>query len=177
MKLKGPQRHRKRTGKSLVRPVLLVFFAAAAFFLTHSVPVSKARASAGNYAGTLDSEGVARLIRAKGPPTVIVMMASWCGPCRGELPTLNKLYEKYRPRGLRMFGLSFEIGGPSTLQPILDRFHVRFPVYCVPEEILSEYGITAIPLLFLIRNGKVMERIKGSHEEAFLENKIHELLR
>lgn len=163
-------------GKSLTGRLLLGFIAAAAFFPTNPSPTSKAGELPGAYAGTLDREGVAGLIQAKGSPTLFVMMASWCGPCRGELPSLNRLYEKYRPQGLKMVGLSFEIGGPSALRPMLDRFNVRFPVYCVPEGILSEYGITAIPLLLFIRNGRVVQKIEGSRDEAFLESKIKEFL-
>ncbi len=125
----------------------------------------------------INQAGIHRLMTDKGSPRLIIHMASWCGPCRQELPALIRLYSRYRSRGVEFFGLSFEIGGPSTLQALLDRVKINFPVYFAKEDILRDLKITAIPVLYLIRDGIIVEKIVGARSEAFLDQKLGEFLR
>jgi len=127
--------------------------------------------------GKINKAGMERLIQAREGPRIIVMMASWCGPCRKNLPSLIKLYEKYRPGGLSMIGISFEYAGPSAIQGILDRLSANFPVYCAEDDILRDYEIHAIPMLIFIRDGKIVEKIIGSRTEDLLDRKIGDFLK
>ena len=127
--------------------------------------------------GTIDRAGVKKLLGAKDGPSIIIMIASWCGPCREELPALTKLYSKYRSDGLKMVGLSFEYGGRAAIQTVLDRFHVNFPVYCADDQVLRDYHISSIPMFFLIKDGYIVEKLMGRRTEKFLEGRIRELLK
>jgi cytochrome c biogenesis protein CcmG/thiol:disulfide interchange protein DsbE len=125
---------------------------------------------------TIDSAGIARLIKTS-DEAVIVAMAAWCLPCRAELPVLVKMYNKYKSQGLRMVGISLDPGGPSAIKPILDRAHVNFPVYWAGEKVAYDLRIQAIPLLLLIKNGSIIERILGQIPEVFLDKKLNDLLK
>lgn len=107
----------------------------------------------------------------------MVVLATWCFPCRQELPMLVKVYDKYKSHGLEMVGISVDLGGPSMIQPLLDRAHVNFPVYWAGEEVIRDLNIRGIPLLFLIKEGEIVEEVMGKQSEAFLEKKINELLK
>ncbi|MFH1349430.1 MAG: TlpA disulfide reductase family protein [Pseudomonadota bacterium] len=124
----------------------------------------------------IDRDGINRLLEAGEGPHVIIVMASWCGPCREELPALIKLYSKYKPYGLKMVGLSFEFGGCSTLMELLEKARVNFPVYWAEHEVLFDYDIPAIPVLLLIKNGKIVAKIVGKRDEDFLDKKIRSLI-
>ncbi len=104
------------------------------------------------------------------------MMASWCGPCIRELPTLDKLYRRYRNRDLDIIGVSLDFEGPAAMQPIVDSLDVRFPVYWMDEAGVRTYNISGIPLLWVVKNGQVREKILGSRSESFLEKKILQLI-
>jgi thioredoxin-like negative regulator of GroEL len=123
----------------------------------------------------IDSAGIDKLIK-ESEGTVLVVLAAWCFPCRQELPTLVKLYNKYKSQGLEMVGISLDFA-PSMTQPMIDKAHVNFPVYWAGEKAVQELNIRAIPLLWLIKKGKMVQEIMGTQSEAFLEKKICELLK
>ncbi|MBW1742696.1 MAG: TlpA family protein disulfide reductase, partial [Deltaproteobacteria bacterium] len=108
---------------------------------------------------------------------VMVVLAAWCFPCLQELPTLVKLHDKYKSQGLEMVGISVDRGGPYMIQQVRDKGHVNFPVYWAGEEAVRALDIRAIPLLFLVKDGEVVQEIMGKQSEAFLEKKITQLLK
>lgn len=108
---------------------------------------------------------------------VIVVMAAWCGPCIKELPDLVKLFDKYRHKGLNMIGISIDLEGPNAMQPYLDKYRVNFPVYWVGEKAVGELNIYGIPMIMLVKNGKVIEKIVGKHSRKFLDKAIKNFLK
>jgi thiol-disulfide isomerase/thioredoxin len=117
------------------------------------------------------------LMKNKSNRSLVVAMASWCGPCRDELPFLVRLNSKYKDKGLKVIGISLDSGGPEAMQKVADRAKVNFPIYWAGEEAAERYGIYAIPMLYLIKNGKVIDKIPGQQSEAALERKINGLLK
>jgi len=124
-----------------------------------------------------DLAGMNKLMSANEGSRLIVIMASWCAPCRKELPELVKLYDKYRKHGLKMIGISIDEEGPSVIVPLLEKSEVNFPVYWVGDGAVDAYQLTAIPTIFLIKNGKIIERITGITSGDSLDKKLSELLR
>lgn len=106
----------------------------------------------------------------------VVFTASWCGPCKKELPSLIKLNRKYKEKGLLMIGLSLDYGGISAMQPVVDKYKVDFPVYWGGEPAMTAFNISSIPLLYLINNGKIIEEINGNRSYDFLKTRIINLL-
>jgi thiol-disulfide isomerase/thioredoxin len=107
---------------------------------------------------------------------MIVAMAAWCRPCRKELPVLNRLYMKYKNQGLSLIGVSVDPGGPKAIQPVITKAGVTFPVYWVGDDAVRRYKIFGIPMIFLIKNGEIVDKIPGERPEAYLEKKIEALL-
>lgn len=124
----------------------------------------------------IDVAEVEELVKTRGCPLMLVVMAAWCAPCRAELPTLQRMHEKYKDRGLQIVGISLDIGGPSAMQPLVDQMNVTFPVYWGGEKVGTHYQISGIPLTYLIRNGQVVDALLGQRDEAFIEEKIVTLL-
>jgi len=153
-------------------PIVLTLCMMIAFI--HCMPASVAAAEK---VAPVTRSNIESLIRNQQCPVVIVAMASWCSPCRKELPVLNRLYEKYKDKGLSIIGISLDVGGPSAMQSIVDDMQITFPVYWGGEKMTAEYNISAIPLLMLSKDGEIVERIIGKRSEEFLEKKITALLR
>lgn len=124
----------------------------------------------------LDKAGLEALLRKKDCRCMIVAMAAWCSPCRKELPVLAELYGRYRSRGLKIVGISLDLEGPQAMQPIIDKAKVNFPVFWVGEDAIQDHNIYAIPMLFLVKEGKVVEKIPGVRSKNYLEKKIKELI-
>jgi thiol-disulfide isomerase/thioredoxin len=123
----------------------------------------------------IDVETLENLMKSQDSPNLIAVMAAWCGPCVEELPLLNKLYGKYEKKGLKLIGVTLDLEGPSAMQPIVDRLNVNFPIYWVGEKAVQAYNINALPVLFVVKEGKITERIAGKRSKKFLEEKIQEL--
>jgi thiol-disulfide isomerase/thioredoxin len=125
----------------------------------------------------MDASGLERLMKDPTNQRMVVAMASWCGPCRKELPTLVKLFDQYQNQGLKMVGISVDADGPEAMQRVMDKAGVNFPVYWIGMDIARDYGIYAIPMIFFIKDGVVVEKVPGQHPKKFLEKKIKMLLR
>jgi thiol-disulfide isomerase/thioredoxin len=124
----------------------------------------------------IDTTGVTNIVK-QSEGAAIVVLAAWCFPCRQELPSLVKLYDKYKSQGLKMYGISVDLGGPSMIQPLLDKACVNFPVYWANEQVVRNLNIRGIPLLFLVKDGEIIQEVMGRQSEASLEKKISLLLK
>jgi thiol-disulfide isomerase/thioredoxin len=123
----------------------------------------------------IDPNGVKEIIESGDCPILMVATAAWCAPCRVELPILNKLYLKYKDKGLRMFAVSLDMQ-PRDMQHIVNKLDIKFPVYWGGDRMAFEYRIFGMPTLLIVKEGKIAEKIVGTRPEQFLEKKISELI-
>ena len=106
----------------------------------------------------------------KGKVILVNFWATWCGPCRMEIPDLIALQEKYGPRGFVVVGLADERDketNPSMSLAAVARFaadaKMNYPLLLQPEGIRNDFGgVSGLPTSFLIdRNGKVVYAMEG----------------
>jgi peroxiredoxin len=105
---------------------------------------------------TLDLSGnIQRLTDAKGKVVLINLWATWCAPCRAEMPELDRLYQERKDRGLIVYGLSAE--PPEVQRKFLDQVHVSYPLLTFHGDVPALYrDIVRYPAMFLIdRNGQL----------------------
>ena len=154
-----------------------LFVAVCFLFAAFSVSDILAEGGARIVVKKIEANELDKLMKSTESRSLVVAMASWCGPCRDELPSLIKLHNKYKDRGLKIIGISLDVDGPEAMQKIADKIKVNFPIYWAGEEAADKYGIYAIPMLYLIKNGKVIDKIPGQQSEASLDKKIGSLLK
>jgi thiol-disulfide isomerase/thioredoxin len=116
------------------------------------------------------------MIKADNNKILITFMAAWCGPCIDELPVLNKLYQKYQKQGLKLIGISIDLEGPKAMQPIIDKLQVSFPVHWYGESAVQKFSLYAIPMIFLVKDGRIVGKLPGRRSEKELSKKIREFL-
>ena len=116
------------------------------------------------------------MINAGNNKLVVTFMAAWCGPCIDELPVLNKLYRKYKAQGLKLVGISIDLAGPPAMQPIIDKLKVGFPIYWYGESAVQKFSIFAIPMIFFVKNGQIVEKLPGRRPGRELDKKIRKFL-
>lgn len=107
---------------------------------------------------------------------MFVIMASWCPPCRKELPVLEKLYQKYHKKGFQVIALSIDETGPKKVQPLINKLRVSFPVYWAGPKGGVHYKVSGIPTMIIYNQGKPIKKIPGSRPESILERIILELV-
>lgn len=157
---------------NLIRSKLFI----TAVLLLVAVLSIQTNANAGVTVQKITEAALDELIQASNNKMVVTFMAAWCGPCIDELPTLNRLYKKYNGRGLKFIGISIDIEGPRAMQPIIDKLKVGFPVYWYGEPAIQKYSIFAIPMVYLVKNGQIIEKLPGRRSERDLEKKIRKIL-
>ena len=121
-----------------------------------------------------------RLQEQRGQVVLVNFWATWCGPCREEMPHMNRLYEKYRASGFVLLGVNVD-EDPQLAAGIAAKLGLHFPVLLDTDKKVSKlYGLDKMPSTVLIdRDGKVKYLHLGyvSGYEDTYEKQIRELLK
>ena len=110
----------------------------------------------------------------KGKVVLLNFWATWCPPCRTEIPDLIALQKKYADDGVVVVGVSLDETGSSAVKSFVAKNGINYPVVMGDQRTASAYGgITAIPTTFVIdRGGKVVGEIQGGADLAGFEAAI-----
>jgi peroxiredoxin len=114
----------------------------------------------------------------KGKVVVVNFWATWCPPCRAEVPDFVRMQAKYRDRGLQFVGLSIDAGGAHDVRPFAQENDINYPMLIANDEVAREYGgIVGIPTSFVIdRHGKIVKRFEGYTDPKVWESTLESLL-
>ena len=120
-------------------------------------------------ANTLDGKKV-KLSSFKDSPVVLDFWASWCPPCKQELPVLKEIYTKLKGQGLKIVAVSID-GKVDDLKKFLQSNPLPFTVLHLPtadvKAVAEAYKLTGIPrVLYVTKQGKVKSDTSGYHEKA-----------
>ncbi len=114
----------------------------------------------------------------KGKVVVLDFWATWCPPCRSEIPGYVKLQEKYKDQGLVIIGVSVDQDGPAVVKKFAADFHMNYPVVMADDSVVQAFGNPdAIPTTFIIdRDGKIRDKKVGAMETDDYEKIIRQYL-
>ena len=125
---------------------------------------------------TLDSlDGkTMKLSDYRGKAVLVNFWATWCGPCRIEMPWIVELNTKYQPQGLQVLGVAMDDSGHDAIVKFAKDMGVNYPILQGKEEVGDEYGgVQFLPETFLVdRNGKIVKTLFGIHSESDFEDGI-----
>jgi cytochrome c biogenesis protein CcmG, thiol:disulfide interchange protein DsbE len=107
-----------------------------------------------------------RLADLRGKVVFLNFWATWCEPCREEMPSMERLHRAYKDRGLAVVAISLDSQGASVVNPFVKKLGLSFPVGLDPKMAVREtYGVWAVPSTFIIdRKGKRVLFANGSRE-------------
>ena len=125
---------------------------------------------------TLDGKQL-NLASYRGKVILLDFWATWCGPCRDEIPLFVQLQEKYRDRGLQIIGISLD-DGPEPVRRFYREFHMNYPVALGGARLGELYGgVLGLPIAFLIgRDGRIYAKHAGPGSRSMWEDEITRLL-
>ena len=115
---------------------------------------------------------------AKGKVIILDFWATWCPPCRMEIPHFQALHEEYSAKGLEVIGIALDRGGVSDVRPFVRANGVTYPILIGDQKVTADYGgIRGIPTTFVIdRKGRIVQKFVGYRSKEVFESAIQELL-
>jgi thiol-disulfide isomerase/thioredoxin len=113
----------------------------------------------------------------KGKVVLLNFWATWCPPCRQEIPILVDLAKKYKDN-LLIVGISVDDGSPDDVKEFAKAFHMNYPVVMWSHELVSEYGgVPALPTTFLInKDGRVVQKHEGLYPPEVYDTEVRALM-
>ncbi len=113
----------------------------------------------------------------KGKVVVLDFWATWCGPCRIEIPGLVEMQDKYASQGFSVIGISID-DEPGSVVEFYKEFKMNYPVAVGNPRVGELYGgIFGLPTTFLIgRDGRIYAKHTGATNPAVIENEVQQLL-
>ena len=171
----------RRPGAARTRSLRLVACAAFAIVAgTASSAIAPATAAPDFTLHAMGGGANLRLKEQRGRVVMVNFWATWCGPCRQEMPQLNRLYEKYKSSGFVLLGVNVDDDAGKAAD-VAAKLGVTFPVLLDTEKTVSKlYDVSTMPSTMIIdRDGKVRYVHRGylaGYEDNY-EKQIRELLK
>lgn len=161
--------------------ILVIFVGLVGYMLyTNVINNDKGKISTGDIAPdfqlkTLDGKTI-KLSDYKGQGVFLNFWATYCPPCKKEMPYIENQYQKFKNKGVTV--LAVDVGEPKlTVDKFVQRYDLSFPILLDSrEEVLDPYGIGPIPVTFLIdKNGKVVDRITAGLSEETIKQYMQKI--
>jgi cytochrome c biogenesis protein CcmG/thiol:disulfide interchange protein DsbE len=153
----------------------------AAAFLSCVLPAcapSTRRKQAPDFALRDQNNRVLRLSDYYGQVVLLDFWATWCVPCRVEMPWFEDLARQYRGRGLIVLGVSMDEKGWTAVLPFLEEHRVGYPVVLGTEQVFQAYGLGPPPTTLLIdRHGAIAAVHAGLVKRNVFSEAVENLLR
>lgn len=158
-----------------MKSLLLLTFAA---LVALAAPVHAQRKDAPNFVLKNAAGATVDLAKLRGKAVVVNFWATWCPPCRAEIPGFITVYKKYKGKGLEIVGVSLDEKGWGVINPFIKKHEIPYPVVLGDMNVAEAYGgIRSIPTTFFVdRKGKIADQHVGYMSEEDFERKVKSLL-
>ncbi len=113
-----------------------------------------------------------------GKVVMLNVWATWCGPCKREIPDFIEAYEQYKDKGLEIIGISIDTISQSKVLKFTEKYKINYPVAMTTSKLNKDYGpFRAVPVTIIIdKKGKIRHRQIGEVDKKFVENWFTKLI-
>ena len=118
------------------------------------------------------------LSQYKGKVVLLDFWATWCAPCKVEIPHFIALQDKYGPQGLQIIGLSMDDDAKPVVK-FAEQMKVNYPIAIADEKLASKYGgVLGLPIAFVIdKEGRIVHKHVGETAPDVFEKEVAELVK
>jgi peroxiredoxin len=121
-----------------------------------------------------------KLADLKGKAVILDFWATWCPPCRAEIPDLNTLYKEYKKKGATIVGVALDEGGKTAIVAGMKKYKLSldYPILIGNQDISKLYGgIDAIPTTFILdKGGNIVNKYIGLQEKKVFVEDLNKIL-
>jgi peroxiredoxin len=123
---------------------------------------------------SLDGKTV-RLSDFRGKAVLVNFWATWCQPCKIEMPWFEEMQKQYGPNGFQVLGIAMDDAGKEDIAKFAKEMGVNYPILIGKEAVGDAYGgVQFLPSTFFIdRDGKVVDRVFGLKSRSEIEDDIN----
>jgi peroxiredoxin len=124
------------------------------------------------------SNKLVRLSQYKGKVVLLNFWATWCAPCKEELPDLAVWQTQYKKQGLEIIGITYPPYKKEIVRELAKKLRINYPIVFANRKLVHSYAVGEIlPVTIVIdRQGNIVERILGIMDEEEFEQKVRPLL-
>ena len=110
---------------------------------------------------------------------IINFWATWCAPCRAEIPQLNEIYHEYKPRGIDIVGVSLDSIRPKKINSYVKSLKIEYPIFIGrADEVQEKMDVVGIPATIIVdRKGEIFRKLVGYHTKDEIVSVLEELIK
>ena len=107
-----------------------------------------------------------RLSQLRGQVVLVNFWATWCHPCRLEMPSMNALYQEYQQKGFIILAITSDANGQTSVPPFIENYGLTFPILLDPENVVGiQLHVDSIPTSYLLdKRGDIVTATLGAKD-------------
>ena len=115
------------------------------------------------------------LSQFRGKHVLVNFWATWCGPCKIEMPSLEALYERFKDKNYALLAISNDMFGANIVKPFVKAHNINFPVLLDQRlKVSNAFGVVSLPTTFMIDpQGKIIGALFGAEDWATPSNILY----
>lgn len=106
-----------------------------------------------------------------GKVIILNAWATWCSPCKKEIPDFIEVYDQYKDKGLEIIGVSIDELGINKVRQFTQEWKINYPIVMTTSQLTKDYGpFSVVPVTVIIdKNGKIRHKQIGQVDKKFIE--------